>query len=58
MTFSPAEWWGRRGCRFAGQAGHICVDVFGHPLVVGRPCVAEARAAMGDLFATYRAVPA
>lgn len=51
------DWWGEHGCRHAGETGHVCVDVFGRPPAeTRRPCVAEARAAMAELFETYRAV--
>lgn len=54
--FSPAEWWGSKGCRWADQPGHVCLDVWGRPLDGTRPCITEQRSAMADLFDAYRAV--
>ena len=55
-TFPRPAWWGEHGCRVAGQPGHVCLDVWGRPVEGSHPCVAEARAAMTDLFEQYRAV--
>lgn len=52
--FSPAEWWGAKGCRYATEPGHVCLDVFGRPVAGSHPCVAEARSAIRDLFDSYR----
>ena len=55
--FPRPTWWGESGCRHAGDDGHVCLDVFGGPPAeTRRPCVAEARAAMADLFDRYREV--
>lgn len=56
-SFPRPTWWGESGCRHAGDDGHVCLDVFGGPPAeTHRPCVAEARAAMSDLFERYREV--
>lgn len=55
--FPRPEWWGEHGCRHEDETGHVCLDVFGQPPAeTRRPCVAEVRAAMAELFETYRAV--
>lgn len=57
MTFSPTDWWGSKGCRFAGQPGHVCLDVWGQAAEhSGKPCVMELRAAMRDDMDRIRAV--
>lgn len=48
------DWWGEHGCRRADDPAHTCLDVNGRPPEHGRPCAAEARAAMADLFRQYR----
>lgn len=53
-TFPRPDWWGEHGCREAGQPGHVCLDVWGRPVDGARPCITEQRAAMADLFETYR----
>lgn len=58
MKFSTSNWWGSKGCRFAGRPEHLCLDSFGRPVDGSHPCIAECRAAMADLFDQYRAVPA
>lgn len=53
----PRAFWGEDGCRHANDDGHVCLDVFGGPPAeTRRPCVAEAKAAMADLFERYREV--
>lgn len=52
--FPRPDWWGEHGCREAGQPGHVCLDVWGRPVDGARPCITEQRAAMADLFETYR----
>ena len=53
-SFPRPDWWGEAGCRYDGKPGHVCLDVWGRPLDGSHPCIAECRAAMGDLMDRYR----
>lgn len=53
--FPRPDWWGEHGCRKADDPSHACLDVHGRPPAAGGGvCATEARAALADLFATYK----